>query len=63
VRVPTLVIWGERDSALLASNLDGLDSVVPVLTVKRVPDGSHWIVHERPDLVNGYIRDFINKRV
>jgi len=63
VRVPTLVIWGERDSALLASNLDGLDSVVPVLTVKRVPDGSHWVVHERPDLVNGYIRDFINKRV
>ena len=26
VRVPTLVIWGERDEALLTANLDGLDA-------------------------------------
>src|SRR5881398_2256231 len=25
VRVPTLVIWGEKDTALLTANLDGLD--------------------------------------
>jgi pimeloyl-ACP methyl ester carboxylesterase len=59
VKVPTLVIWGEKDTALLTGNLDGMDQFVPNLTVKRIPDGSHWVIHEKPELVNGYIREFI----
>lgn len=59
VNVPTLVIWGERDTALLTGNLDGLEQYVPKLTVRRVPDASHWIVHEHPALVNRYIQGFI----
>jgi len=59
VKVPTLVIWGEKDEALLTGNLEGLDRFVPDLTVKRIPDGSHWVIHEKPGLVNSYIRDFI----
>jgi len=59
VKVPTLVIWGERDTALLTSNLDGLDQFVPSLTIKRIPDGTHWVIHEKVAEVNGYIRDFI----
>ena len=51
VRVPTLLLWGERDTALLTGCLDGLDECVPELTLRRVPDASHWIVHEKPDLV------------
>jgi epoxide hydrolase 4 len=61
VNVPTLVIWGEKDTALLTSNLDGLDQFVPQLTIKRIPDGTHWVIHEKPDEVNGYIREFIRK--
>jgi epoxide hydrolase 4 len=59
VRVPTLVIWGERDTALTSANLDGLDAFVPDLTIRRVPDADHWIVHQKPALVNGYIREFV----
>jgi pimeloyl-ACP methyl ester carboxylesterase len=59
VKVPTLVIWGEKDIALLLQNLDGLDQFVPDLTVKRIPDGSHWVIHEKPTEVNGMIRDFL----
>jgi pimeloyl-ACP methyl ester carboxylesterase len=59
VKVPTLVIWGEKDTALLTGNLEGLDKFVPSLTIKRIPDGSHWVIHEKPELVNGYIRDFV----
>jgi pimeloyl-ACP methyl ester carboxylesterase len=62
VRVPTLVIWGEKDTALLANNLNGLDRVVPALTIKRVPDGTHWVVRERPAEVNGLIREFVAAR-
>ena len=60
VQVPTLVIWGEKDTALLPGLLDGLDEYVADLTIKRIPDGSHWVVHEHPDVVNRYIREFIN---
>lgn len=61
VQVPTLVIWGEQDRYLLTGNLDGLEAIVPNLTLKRVPDASHWIVHEQPALVNSTIRAFIEE--
>jgi len=59
VKVPTLVIWGEQDRALLTGNLDGLEEYIEDLTVKRIPDGTHWVIHEQPELVNSLIRDFI----
>jgi pimeloyl-ACP methyl ester carboxylesterase len=59
VKVPTLVIWGEEDTALTVHNLDGLDEYVPDLTIKRVPDASHWIVREQPEVINRLIGDFI----
>lgn len=62
VKVPTLVIWGEQDTALLTGNLEGLDKFVPALTIKRIPDGTHWVIHEKPALVDGYIREFINSK-
>jgi pimeloyl-ACP methyl ester carboxylesterase len=55
VRVPTTVVWGLDDVALLPGLLDGLDQWVRPLQVLRVPDASHWIVHERPDIVHGAI--------
>jgi epoxide hydrolase 4 len=61
VRVPTMVIWGERDTALTTANLDGLEEFVPDLTVSRIPDANHWVVHQKPDLVNGYIREFLGR--
>jgi pimeloyl-ACP methyl ester carboxylesterase len=51
VRVPTTVLWGERDHALLTGLLDGLERWVPDLRVVRAPEASHWIVHEQPTLV------------
>jgi epoxide hydrolase 4 len=59
IEVPTLVIWGEKDPYLLTGNLDGLEQFVPELTVRRVPEGSHWVIHEKPELINSYIGDFI----
>jgi pimeloyl-ACP methyl ester carboxylesterase len=59
VKVPTLVIWGEQDRALLPGNLDGLSQYVADLTVKRIPDATHWVVHEQPEVVNDLIRRFV----
>ena len=62
VKVPTLVIWGEKDVALLTGNLEGLDKFVPKIEIKRIPDGTHWVIHEKPALINGYIREFIKSK-
>lgn len=48
VHVPTTVLWGERDRALLPGLLHGLPQWVPDLTLQRVPLASHWLVHEQP---------------
>ncbi len=59
VRVPTLVIWGEKDTALLTSNLSGLEQVVPKLTIRRIPEGTHWVVRENAPEVNRLIREYL----
>jgi pimeloyl-ACP methyl ester carboxylesterase len=61
VRVRTLVVWGERDKALLPSLLDGLDAFVPDLQIVRVPDASHWIVHEQPARVAAEIEQALGR--
>lgn len=59
INVPALVIWGEKDTALTTHNLEGLNEFIPDLTIKRIPEGSHWIINERPDKVNSLIREFL----
>jgi epoxide hydrolase 4 len=59
VKAPTLVIWGEKDPYLLTGNLNGLERYVRNLRVERIPDATHWVVHEKPALVNSLIRGFL----
>jgi pimeloyl-ACP methyl ester carboxylesterase len=59
INVPTLVIWAEKDTALTVHNLEGLDEFVPDLTIKRIPEGSHWVINEHPVKINSLIRDFL----
>ena len=48
-----------RDQALLTGNLDGLGAHVEQLRVVRIPEGSHWVVHEQPARVARLIREFL----
>jgi pimeloyl-ACP methyl ester carboxylesterase len=48
VHIPTHVVWAEDDTALLPALLDGLETFVPKMTLSRVPQATHWIVHEQP---------------
>jgi pimeloyl-ACP methyl ester carboxylesterase len=51
VNVPTTVLWGLADKALLPGLLEGLGQWVPQLELITVPHASHWIVHEQPQRV------------
>jgi len=59
VKVPTYILWGEQDHALMPENLDGIDEFIPDLTIDRLPNVSHWVTHEAPELVSQKIEAFI----
>jgi pimeloyl-ACP methyl ester carboxylesterase len=59
ISVPTLVIWGEKDIALLTGNLDGLDQHVENLQIHRLPSAGHFVVHEQPAAVIDAMRQFL----
>lgn len=59
VRVPTMVVWGMRDKALLPGVLDGMEAWVPDLRIERLPEASHWVMHDEPARLNALIRDFL----
>jgi pimeloyl-ACP methyl ester carboxylesterase len=61
VEVPTFVFWALDDAALLPGLLEGLDEYVPKLEVKKVPNATHWIVHEQPQLVAREIEAFLRR--
>jgi pimeloyl-ACP methyl ester carboxylesterase len=59
VSVPTLVVWGMKDAALLPVQLDGLDALVENLTIVRVAETGHFAPWEAPDAVAGALRPFL----
>ena len=59
VEVPTLVIWGMQDKALLPVQLEGLDSLVDDLRIVRIPDAGHFVPWEKPEAVAAALRPFL----
>jgi epoxide hydrolase 4 len=59
INLPTLVLWGMEDAALPPNLLEGLDQYIPRLTLEKVEGASHWIIHERPDLVTQRLTAFL----
>jgi pimeloyl-ACP methyl ester carboxylesterase len=59
VRVPTLVVWGMKDSALLPIQLEGLEELVEDLQIERVADAGHFVPWEAPDAVAAVLRPFL----
>jgi pimeloyl-ACP methyl ester carboxylesterase len=59
VKVPTLVIWGMKDRALLPLQLDGLEELVDDLQIERLVDAGHFVPWESPDEVAAALRLFL----
>ncbi|MEL1249771.1 alpha/beta fold hydrolase [Aurantiacibacter gilvus] len=57
--IPTLVVWGMKDQALLPGNIEGLDAVVTDLTLVEVPEAGHFVPWEAPDAVNAAMDAFL----
>ena len=59
LNIPTLMIWGENDTALGKELTYGTERYVADLPIHYIPQCSHWVQQEQPQLVNQYMRDFL----
>jgi len=59
VTQPTLVIWAMQDTALLPVQLDGLETLVPDLTLVRIASAGHFVPWEKPELVTEAILEWL----
>jgi len=60
IAVPTLLVWGNDDVALLPCQLEGMDEMVDDLTIAKV-DAGHFVPWEAPDAMNAAMRDWLGK--
>jgi pimeloyl-ACP methyl ester carboxylesterase len=60
IKSPTLLIWAEQDRALGKELTYGLDKYFEDgLTIRYIPDCSHWVQQEQPLLVNELLDEFL----
>lgn len=57
--VPTLMIWGEKDTALGKELTYGTENFVQDFQIKYIPNCSHWVQQEQPQLVIQYMREWL----
>ncbi|WP_108812633.1 alpha/beta fold hydrolase [Sphingorhabdus sp. Alg231-15] len=60
ITIPTLMIWGEEDSALNIKCAEGTEQWVENFTLHRLPGVSHWVQQEAPEKVNAILRDWLD---
>lgn len=60
IDIPTLMIWGEEDTALGKELTYGTEAYVKDFQIKYIPNCSHWVQQEQPQLVNQYMREFLS---
>jgi len=60
IKAPTLLIWGVDDFALGIELTHGMDHLFENKPrIEYVPDTSHWVMEERPEVVNRLLLDFL----
>jgi pimeloyl-ACP methyl ester carboxylesterase len=57
--VPTLIVWGMKDPALLPCQLEGIEDHVPHVTIVRIANAGHFSPWEAPDAVIAAMRDWL----
>ena len=59
IDTPTLMIWGEHDTALGKETTYGTEAFVPNLTLRYLPNVSHWVQQEAPETVNAILKEWL----
>ena len=61
LEVPTLMIWGEDDVALGKELTYQTERLVDNLRIEYIPNCSHWVQQDRPQIVNRLLGEFLDE--
>jgi pimeloyl-ACP methyl ester carboxylesterase len=60
IEVPTLLIWGDKDIAFDVDMADEhTEEIGSNITVRHIPESSHFVQSEAPEKVNQFIQEFM----
>jgi epoxide hydrolase 4 len=60
IEAPTLVIWGDRDTALGSELAQPEARWVKDVRVVHLPEATHWVQHDDPERVNELLTEFLS---
>jgi pimeloyl-ACP methyl ester carboxylesterase len=60
--LPCLMLTAEWDLALRPEMAAGMPALIDDLELHMIPKAGHWVQQEAPELVNGRILDWLNRR-
>jgi pimeloyl-ACP methyl ester carboxylesterase len=63
ITTPTLLIWGEHDTALGKELTFDTSRYVRDLTIRYLPNVSHWVQQEAPEAVNRLMEEWLSERL
>lgn len=63
IRVPTMVIHGERDVLVPVSVAQAAAGTIPGAKLRLISDAGHWPNREKPNEFNARLREFVNAQV
>jgi len=62
IKVPTLFIYGEKDTAVLPESVKNVgESVDAPFTEIRIPGAGHWVQQEAAEVVTDSLREFLHE--
>lgn len=59
LHTPTLMLWGEEDTALGKELTYGTEELVSDFTIRYLPQVSHWVQQEAPETVNAMMKAWL----
>ena len=62
IDTPTLMVWGEQDTALGVELTEGTQDFVRDFTLRRLANASHWVQQDAPEEVNAILREWLGER-
>jgi pimeloyl-ACP methyl ester carboxylesterase len=59
ITVPTMLVWGAKDKFFVPGLAEQSIEMCDGGRLERIPDGSHWVAVEQPEVVNGHLIEFL----
>ena len=61
ITVPNLIIWGKKDEFLMKEMAEASLNYCDQGRLEYIDDATHWVQHEKPELVSKLIVDFLSE--